>query len=278
MTKPLVSILMSVFNGEQTLNRCIDSLLNQSYQHFEFIIVNDGSADNTKDILQSYSDQRLKIYDLPHIGLVKALNFGLEKCRGKYIARMDADDYCHPNRLEKQVDYLEKHISVDVISCLVTYAGNRNKQLGYALHVDWMNELTSHEDIVLKRFQDSPLANPSCMFRSRLISEYGNYSEDDIPEDYEFWLRLLHHNRRFAKIEEQLFFWSDLPTRLTRNSSNYDQDAFYKVKTKYLAMWIEDSFTSMPEIFIFGTGKSVYAKTKFFNDHGLSISGFVEVK
>jgi len=273
-----LSVLMSVYNGSSTINHSVDSILNQTYSDFEFIIVNDGSTDETEFLLAKYNDHRLKVINLNHVGLAPALNHGLKYCKGEYIARMDADDWCVDERLMKQVNYLDANKDTDVVSCLVKYNGNSEKNKGYSLHVDWINKLVTNEQMARKRFQDSPLANPSSMFRKSLIDKYGNYSETNLPEDYEFWLRLFHFGVRFGKIEENLFHWSDLPDRITRTNSNYSIDKFFEVKAVYLAKWIKKTFKSTPRIFIIGTGKSVRKRTSLLKHHGFSVYKFVDVK
>lgn len=277
MKTPRVSILLSVYNGALTINRCLDSLLAQTFRDFELIIVNDGSTDQTVAHITNYSDSRIKLINLEHVGLAKALNIGLEACKGQYIARMDADDWCANNRLELQANFLDSNPDVGVVSSLVKYAGDRTHNTGYALHVDWINRQLTHEEIQKKRFEDSPLANPSCMFRKSLVDQFGNYSEEPIPEDYEFWLRLLHHGVRMEKIKEVLLYWSDLPTRITRNSDNYSQSAFFEVKAKYLKHWI-DQHLSNPSVYIFGSGRSVNNKAQALQAQGIEIHKYLTVK
>lgn len=276
--KPTVSVLLSVYNAETTLARCIESILDQSFTNFEFVIINDGSTDKSETIIKAFNDSRIRPFNPGKLGLAHALNYGLDKCKGDFIARMDADDWSHPQRLQQQVEYLKEHTEIDVVSSLVAYAGDRDKSEGYALHVDWINQLITHEQIYANRFEESPVANPSCMFRSRLIEKFGYYSERPIPEDYEFWLRLMYEGVKFGKITKVLFHWSDLPSRLTRNSSNYSQQAFLKVKADYFSKWLSHHFEHQPEIFVFGTGKSVNRKLKPFLIKGIEVNKRVEVK
>ena len=116
-TNPLVSVLMSVYNGDRYLDEAIDSILSQTYENFEFIIINDGSTDHTKDILSSYSNQdnRIRVFHQKNHGLTFSLNRGLELSRGKYVARMDADDISSPRRLEEQINYLRANPEVGVL-------------------------------------------------------------------------------------------------------------------------------------------------------------------
>ena len=113
---PLISVVMSVYNAETYLSHAIESVLNQTYDNFEFIIIEDCSTDNSKEILQNYAivDSRIKIIykekNKGTLGFIENLNFGIENARGKYIARMDADDICHRERFEKQVSFLENNL------------------------------------------------------------------------------------------------------------------------------------------------------------------------
>ena len=106
---PAISVLISVFNGESFIRDSINSILNQSFKNFELIIVNDGSSDNTLNILNSFSDERIVILNQNNTGLSVALNNGLAISTGKYIARLDADDFAFPNRLQLQYDFMESN-------------------------------------------------------------------------------------------------------------------------------------------------------------------------
>ena len=118
MIKPEISVLMSVFNEQDYISESINSVLNQSYKNFELIVINDCSTDKTLEILESYTDPRIKIFtNNSNIGQTKSLNIGLEKCRGRYIARLDGDDMMVVERLRKQIDYLKDHPSITVIGC-----------------------------------------------------------------------------------------------------------------------------------------------------------------
>jgi len=103
---PSVTVLLSVYNGEQTLSRCIESVLSQSFTDFEFVIINDGSTDNTESIILSFSDTRIKYLFKNNSGLAASLNHGLKHSLGRYIARIDADDVCHRDRLELQYNFM----------------------------------------------------------------------------------------------------------------------------------------------------------------------------
>lgn len=106
---PQISVIMSVYNGEKYLREAIDSILNQTFTHFEFIIVNDGSTDKSLNIIKSYNGSRIILVQQENKGLAAALNEGIKIAKGKYIAMMDADDISLPTRLEKQIQFMEAH-------------------------------------------------------------------------------------------------------------------------------------------------------------------------
>jgi glycosyltransferase involved in cell wall biosynthesis len=113
---PKVSVVMSVYNGEKYLCEAIDSILNQTFENFEFLIVNDGSTDRTLEILQSYRDPRIKVINNErNIGLTASLNKGLKIAKGEYVARMDADDVSFPHRLEQQKAFLDRNPRVAMV-------------------------------------------------------------------------------------------------------------------------------------------------------------------
>ena len=112
-----ISVYMPVYNGEKFIKRCIDSVLSQEFNGtFEFIIVDDGSEDNTVELIKEYADPRIKLFECEHKGIVEASNYGLEQCTGKYIARMDADDEMLANSLQVRYDFLENNFGYDFVS------------------------------------------------------------------------------------------------------------------------------------------------------------------
>ena len=118
---PKVSVVMSVYNSEPFIRDAIKSILGQSFQDFEFIIINDGSTDGSLQIIQSYGDSRIRITSQENLGLTKSLNKGIGIARGEYIARQDADDISEPSRLEKQVAVLEQNSRAVLVSSNIRY-------------------------------------------------------------------------------------------------------------------------------------------------------------
>ena len=273
---PLVTVLMAVKNGEATLNRSVNSILNQKFTDFEFLIIDDYSTDGTNTLLTAINDHRVKILKAPESGLVNALNYGLNQSKGIYIARMDADDISHYNRLELQVNLLNKETDIGVVSGLVKHVPTTGKQQGYATHVRSINTIITPKEHYANRFKDAPLANPSAMFRKSLL-KYGNYKNFEGPEDYEFWLRLMQNGVRFKKLEEPVLDWYDYSSRLTRTDSNYSFEAFAKVKAEYFAKWWNTNNRGR-SLWIWGYGKDVFNKSKWLSNFEIVIEGYLDIK
>ncbi|MDN5202097.1 glycosyltransferase [Fulvivirgaceae bacterium BMA10] len=277
MTAPLISVLLPVRNAQGTITRAIDSILNQSFKDFELVIINDGSTDHTGDILKTFHDDRMRIIQTAPQGIAPALNLGISESKCDLIARMDADDFSHPDRLLKQYDFLRTHDDIDIVSCLIKHVGDDQNQKGYLEHVRWLNDCVTSEAIFHARFIDAPLAHPSVMMRKSMLTKFGGYSNTPGPEDYELWLRLLHQGIRFGKVPLTLFHWYDSPQRLSRTHQNYHQDAFFKLKAKFISLHLKKYFQKLPTLWIWGTGKSVFQKSQFLADYELDVAAYIDV-
>ena len=185
---PLVSVLMPVFNSENYLNETIDSILGQSFQDFELIVINDGSTDNSKIILEKYAlkDVRIRVFDQENTGIIGALNKGLQLARGKYIARMDSDDVSLPNRLSRQVEYMETHPQVGACGTWIRYHGDKEGE--------WQTP-TDDQTIRCRLLFESVLAHPTViMNRDILIKHNLCYRYDyQHAEDYDLWVNIAQH-------------------------------------------------------------------------------------
>jgi glycosyltransferase involved in cell wall biosynthesis len=224
------------YNAAATLQEALDSLLCQTLSDFEIIAVDDGSTDATWQILQARAAQepRLRLLSQPHTGIIPALNAGLAQCEAPLIARMDADDRAHPERLEKQVAYLQAQPEIDVVSCRVAGFPVQEVRQGFALYLEWLNGLLSDEEIRREIFVESPLPHPSLTFRRAALLRVGGYQDHGWAEDYDLLLRLYLEGARFAKLPEVLLEWRDHPPRLTRSDPRYSLENFLRAKAFYL--------------------------------------------
>ena len=197
--QPLVTVLMPVYNCEKYVREAIESILSQTYTNYIFLIINDGSIDNTENIILSYTDQRIQYErNEKNMGLIFSLNKGLALVKTKYIARMDADDVSLPDRLQRQVDYMELNSNIGVLgSWFQTF--NEDKVGGISRYTE------RHQDIIFNHLYQQHICHPSCMIRfSVLEAESPWYDVKYVhAEDYDLFTRL-SHKTVFANIPEVL--------------------------------------------------------------------------
>ena len=233
---PAVSVLLPVYNAAGSLPAALDSLRRQTFDDYEIVAVDDGSSDASPELLQEMarSETRLRVLRQPHAGIVTALQIGLAACRGRYVARMDADDRSAPERLARQAAYLDAHPETAVVGCLVRAFPPEEVRAGFRIYLEWLNSLVSDADIRREMFVESPLAHPSVMFRQSAVTAVGGYQEHGWPEDYDLWLRLYLAGARFAKLPEFLLDWREHAQRLTRTDRRYAVENFLRAKAHYL--------------------------------------------
>ncbi|ODS41485.1 MAG: hypothetical protein A7315_06020 [Candidatus Altiarchaeales archaeon WOR_SM1_79] len=215
MANPKVTVLMSVYNGEKYLREAVDSILNQTFKDFEFLIINDGSTDRTAEILKSYHDLRINIItNEKNIGLTKSLNKGLKVARGEYIARMDADDISIPKRLEAEYAFLKSHPRVGVVSSDVHFIDKKSRKIG-----TWKSCHTP-EDLYYTLNFINCVAHSTIMFRKDVIREIGNYDETIIrAQDYDLWCRLSKVTKIY-KIQEVLVLFRKTKDNISHTFKN----------------------------------------------------------
>ncbi len=277
---PRVSVVLPVWNAAGTIARAVESVRAQTFSAWELIAVDDGSTDGTREIVHELAraEPRIKVVEQAHAGVAVAANAAMAAARGEFIARMDADDVSHPERLAEQVRWLEDGAKrgVDVVGCLVEFGGDRAAGEGYARHVDWVNALITPEEIALNRFVEQPVANPSVMFRRELVARHGGCRDGDFPEDYELWLRWLDAGVRIEKVPRVLLTWHDAPTRLTRTDARYAPDAFFRMKAEWIARELA-RVAGGRRTFVWGAGRHTRKRAAHLTAHGVSIAGYVDV-
>ena len=182
---PKVSVVMSVYNGEKYLKESVESILNQTFSDFEFTIINDGSTDKTPEILRSFNDERIKVINQENMGLTRSLNKAINLVIGEYIARMDADDVSLPERLERQVEFLDENLDVGMVGTACKEIDRDGQEIGIFSPPTTNNELKK----VLIRY--NPFVHASVMIRRTVIDKVGIYDESfSSAQDYEFWFRI----------------------------------------------------------------------------------------
>jgi glycosyltransferase involved in cell wall biosynthesis len=225
---PLISIILPVFNGEKYLGEAIDSILCQSCTDFELILVNDGSTDRTAEIISRYEDSRIVcLNNTENIGLVRSLNIGLKIVRGTYIARMDADDVSHGDRLRQQLDFIENNPAIGV--------------LGTAMHqVDETGEPfqlleppTEHALIAWKMLFECPVFHPTVLMRRTAIEAAGGYDPGfRHVEDIDLWTRMLA-TTQFANLPVPLYRRRWHKDSICNVHREYQRERTVAVKIRY---------------------------------------------
>jgi glycosyltransferase involved in cell wall biosynthesis len=276
MTAPQVSVLMPCYNAAETLSEALDSLCRQTLCDFEIVAVDDGSGDETVQVLRAWQrrEPRLVCMERAHEGLIAALNAGLQTCRGEWVARMDADDRAHPQRLEKQAAYLAEHPEVTLAGCRVSGFPAERLREGLCIYLEWQNSLLSDADIRREMFVESPLTHPSVMFRRKDVLAAGAYQDHGWAEDYDLWLRLYLRGAVFAKLPEMLLEWRERPDRLTRSDGRYSLENFLRAKAHYLA---QGPLLGKETVFIWGAGMAGRRLSKHLLRQGVRLEAFFDI-
>lgn len=219
MRNPRVTVLMSVYNAERFVVQAVESVLNQTYTDFEFLIFEDKSTDSSRDILRSYGDPRIRLVENEeNLGLTKNLAAGMTMARGEFVARMDADDVCMPNRLEQQLAYLDAHPDVSVLGSAVTFFDESGKE--FVAH-----QPLEHEEIKCTLFYGFTMLHPSVMMRKGDFEKHGlNYdSAFRVSQDHDLWTRAIRA-LRFSNLHEPLLRMREHAGKIGRTRKPLQQE------------------------------------------------------
>lgn len=221
--KPFISVVMSVFNDEKYLKDSIESILNQSYNNFEFIIINDGSTDNSLSIIKDYSknDKRIKMVKKQNSGLTKSLNIGLKLSKGEYIARIDGDDISHPLRFEKQIETFSKDTQLELIGTNCILIDENGLQIGRNKY-NYPASYNKIKSVLLSG--NSIFPHSSIMFKKSRIKRLGYYDEFfKKTQDFNLYLKLLkiENSLTCLNFKEPLVKIRKHSQQLTNNEVDY---------------------------------------------------------
>lgn len=233
MKPPLISVVMPVYNAEVYLKRAIDSILNQEYPHLELILIDDGSTDNSKDILLSYQqDPRvLHITHESNQGIVKTLNLGVAAAKGKYIARMDADDFSLPERLARQLTFLEANPAIRLCgSSILTVPRNNDIQ-------NWIHE-EKGTTLHMKLLFFNPIAHPTVMMDAALAKDLLYEQAYLYAEDYRFWSKFAER-AQLANMGEPLLEYTLHANSTSQSKKEAQLLATQKVVRENLSKWLQ---------------------------------------
>jgi len=201
-TPPRVTVLMSLWNEEQHVGAAIESILAQSYSDFEFLIIDDGSTDGSRAVVEAFDDPRIRLVSRPNKGLVPSLNEGLGLARSEYVARQDADDLSLPTRLEREVALLDEHPEIALVGTNYTIIDDDGRLLTTT------SVFTHPDDLAVAEIVSNQFGHGSVMMRRSVVAEIGGYDSGagDIVEDYDLWLRIGRVGK-LANLREPLYQW-----------------------------------------------------------------------
>jgi glycosyltransferase involved in cell wall biosynthesis len=253
MQNPLVSILTPFKNTENYISECIQSILNQTYSHWELIIVDDNSTDKSYDIVGNFSkkDSRIKLLKNTGSGIIDALQLAFKTSKGDFITRMDSDDVMMPNKLEvltnNLITYGKNHIAVG----LVEYFSDFGVGEGYKSYETWLNNLTVNGTNYSEIYKECVIPSPCWMtYRSDLIA-CDAFNPHLYPEDYDLTFRFYKHHFKCIPYNEVLHKWRDYSTRTSRTHVHYAQNHFTTLKMHH---FLDIDYDKEKTLTIWGAG------------------------
>jgi cellulose synthase/poly-beta-1,6-N-acetylglucosamine synthase-like glycosyltransferase len=268
-------VLLPVFNGEATLAACLRSIARQTEPDWECVLVDDGSSDGSLACARRFAatDRRFRVVGSRRAGLVETLNAGLARCRGRFVARMDADDLMHRARLREQVAALEAHPDLAAVGCHVRLFPRGALAQGMRAYERWLRSIDSPRRVREEAFVECPLAHPTLMVRREVLQAL-RYRQCGWPEDYDLVLRLLEGGEHLSVVPRRLLCWRHGPDRLSHTSPVYSIASFTACKACFLAR----GFLSARESYVlWGYGATGKALRAALCEHGKRPSAIVEL-
>lgn len=275
MSAPRVSVLLPVRDCAAWLPTCLRSLARQSLASFECVIVDDGSRDGSLSVARDFAatDPRFRVFATAAQGLVPALNEGLRHCCAPIIARMDADDWMHRERLAAQLAALDADASVAAVGCHVRLFPRSQLADGMRAYERWLGGVSSPHDVRREAFVECPVAHPTLAIRALILRELG-YRDQGWPEDYDLLHRLLARGERIAVVPRRLLAWRQREGRLSRTHPSYSIERFTACKASFLA----EGFLAKHERYVlWGYGATGRSLQRALRSHGRSPSAIIEL-
>ena len=248
-----VNIIIPFKNTAHFLPECLDSIVNQTYGHWEVLAVNDHSSDESYELLSSYSqkDERIKVFPNKGSGIITALQTGYANSNGDFVTRMDSDDIMKPNRLKVMINSLNENGKGHVAVGQVKYFSNRGISNGYERYEQWLNRLTSSGHNFDEIYKECVIPSPCWMVHRENFEDCEGFEPQRYPEDYDLTFRFYEHGFQIIPCDQVLHLWRDYDTRTSRTHEHYAQNYFLDIKLHYFLKLNHD--TNRPLV-IWGAG------------------------
>jgi len=236
LSPPRLSVFLPCRDAERHLDECIASLRAQTLSDYEVLAVDDGSRDGTLGILERWAerDPRVQVLAGTGSGIAEALSLAASHARAEHLARMDADDVMHPQRLRLQWRFLQARTDISACGTGVRYFPRDRVGSGYERYESWLNSLRGKEEVERDLFVECPLAHPTMMVRAAAYRQVGGYRDRGWPEDYDLVFRLHRSGYKLANLPEVLLSWRITAGRLSMRSDTYSPEAFRRCKVHHL--------------------------------------------
>jgi glycosyltransferase involved in cell wall biosynthesis len=269
-------VLLPVRDGATHLEEAVASIEAQTLADLEVIAVDDGSSDETPDLLHAWAacDRRVRVLRQEPSGIVTALERARSEARGRYLARMDADDVAAPERLAAQLELMERHPDLTACGTLVEYFPRDLVREGARRYEAWINAAVTPDQIERALFVECPLAHPTFFLRASAVADVGGYRDRGWPEDYDLLLRLWASGGRFAKVPETLMRWREGERRLSRTDHRYAPAAFRACKVHHLTRTL---LRGRDSVVIWGAGPVGKALSRDLAREGVRLDAFVDL-
>ncbi len=281
--QPTISVILPFTKAGEGLSQAIDSILSQNLKTFELILI-DANSDVDFDGALNESikkDKRIKLFHEESQIYAKALNKGIKEAKGDYIAIMGNEGESLPERLEKQAEYLDQNQDTSVVGCLIApiYSNEIDKENEFlSQYLSWTNSIITHEDISINRFIESPIVFETLMFRSNLISQFGDFTVGDAPIGFEFLLKLLENGVKTYKLPETLYNWAFYPERINVIGDATTEQAYFELKSTYLKKWLAENNPFYPNVAVWGAGKTPRQRFYALHEIGLQPKFFIDLR